>query len=244
MTQAHSETGGTLIARTVVGKVITPPVEGARVRFGRSPQPEVEVPIGEDDREVSRQHGLLVHRQGWWWLSNLGRLALEVSGTHRLNSADDPLPLGPGYTSVLISSRTRKHLLELHVVEASGWRPPPVFDLRTQVPRTWPLSDDERLVLVALGQRYLLQEDNPQPLAYQHVANLLNELKPGSDWNERKVEARVSNVRARLIASGVANLTRREVGEPVGNLLNQNLLTELVVTSGTLTVGDLALIED
>ncbi|MFD1050749.1 FHA domain-containing protein, partial [Kibdelosporangium lantanae] len=116
--------------------------------------------------------------------------------------------------------------------------------LRTQVPRTWPLSDDERLILVALGQRYLLQQDHPQPLAYQHVADLLNELAPDREWNERKVEARVSTVRSRLIASGVPNLTRKEVGEPVGNLLNHNLLTELVVTSGTLTRGDLVLIED
>ncbi|MFD1051230.1 FHA domain-containing protein, partial [Kibdelosporangium lantanae] len=108
---------GDFVPSGSLGFMNFPPVEGARVRFGRSPQPDVEIPIGEDDREVSRQHGLLVHRQGWWWLSNLGRLALEVSGTHRLNSADDPVPLSPGYTSVLISSRTRRHLLELHVVE-------------------------------------------------------------------------------------------------------------------------------
>jgi hypothetical protein len=49
-------------------------------------------------------------------------------------------------------------------------------------------------------------------------------------------------VRSRLSKSGVAGLTREEVGEPVGNKLNDNLLRELLLST-TLVPPDLRLLE-
>jgi len=49
----------------------------------------------------------------------------------------------------------------------------------------------------------------------------------------------VTEVRNQLSAQGVYGLVREEVGEPVGNLLNHSLLTELV-RSTTLVPPDLA----
>jgi hypothetical protein len=47
-------------------------------------------------------------------------------------------------------------------------------------------------------------------------------------WTAKKIEHRVARVRDRLSRAGVRDLTREEVGEPVGNCLNDNLLKELV----------------
>jgi pSer/pThr/pTyr-binding forkhead associated (FHA) protein len=50
----------------------------------------------------------------------------------------------------------------------------------------------------------------------------------------------VSRVRTRMSRGGVAGLTREEVGEPVGNTLNHNLIRELT-ESTTLVPPDLRL---
>ncbi|MGQ0838163.1 hypothetical protein [Actinokineospora sp.] len=112
----------------------------------------------------------------------------------------------------------------------------------TQPPKTWRLTPDERLVLVAMGQRYLLHEARPQPLSRQQTAELLAELQPHSTWTHRRVEHMVIDVRARLSTGGVYGLVREEVGEPVGNALNDNLFRELVLST-TLVPPDLALLD-
>ena len=93
-------------------------------------------------------------------------------------------------------------------------------------------------MLIVLGQRYLYQEPYPQPLTWQATTAQLDELQPDRQWRQRRVENLVLAVRLRLSAKGVPGLTREEVGEPVGNTLNHNLLVELL-RSGTLGPPDL-----
>jgi hypothetical protein len=112
----------------------------------------------------------------------------------------------------------------------------------TMPPKRWHLTADEHLLLVVLGQRYLLHEANPQPVSRQHVAQILAELQPDVNWSAKRVEHVVADVRARLSARGVHGLVREEVGEPVGNALNDNLLRELVLST-TLVPTDLALLD-
>lgn len=66
--------------------------------------------------------------------------------------------------------------------------------------------------------------------------------QPGAGWTQKKVEHMVVVVRDRLAHDGVAGMTREEVGEPVGNMLNHNLLTELLVST-TLVPPDLNLLD-
>ncbi len=113
----------------------------------------------------------------------------------------------------------------------------------TQPPRTWRLTEDERLVLVVLGQRYLLHEARPAPLSWRQTADQLAEIRPGSEWTAKRVEHLVVAVRGRLSRGGVAGLTREEVGEPVGNALNHNLLHELT-ESTSLVPPDLSLLDE
>jgi hypothetical protein len=232
----------TLFALTVVGGIVVGAREGRTVLFGRN-RPDVHVCVGEDDQRVSRRHGVLARQGTQWWVSNTGQLPMRLPGSRMLFREEDPLPLPDGYTPIFIrGARGREHLMELYVTGADGLRPALRHQDPTQPPKTWPLTAEERLAVVALGQRYLLHDLHPQPLSWRQVADLLSEVQPDGGWTIKRVEHIVSGVRSRLARDGVAGLTREEVGEPVGNVLNDNLLRELLLST-TLVPPDLALLD-
>lgn len=232
---------GTLFALSLTGGISLRPKEGRQVLFGRN-QPQVHVCVGGDDLAISRVHGTIEHRGGVWWIAAQGRSPVRLPDSRMLFAQADPAPLGEGYTPVFLPGlRGREHLLELYVAGAAGGRPGPRHDEATRGPRPWRLSEDERLVLVALARRYLMREGRPAPLTWRQVAELLEEVAPGH-WTAKRTEHLVVAVRNRLSAAGVAGLTREEVGEPVGNTLNDNLIHALLL-SATLIPPDLALLD-
>ena len=215
---------------------------GREVLFGRN-RPDVHVCIGEYDQRVSRVHGRLTHRDGRWWVSNTGRLPLRLPGSRMLFRDDEPVPLATGYTPVFVGgSRGREHLLEVYVSGEESDEPRSLPDDHTRPPKVWRLDPTERLVLVVLAQRYLLHEAYPQPLAWRQAAEHLADLQPTATWGPKRVEHLVVKVRNRLSRQGVAGLTREEVGEPVGNTLNHNLIRELLEGT-TLVPTDLRLLD-
>jgi hypothetical protein len=231
---------GAVVALAVSGKTSADPVEGATIRFGRN-RPAVDVCVGETDLRVSRTHGLLTRQDGQWWVSNIGQLPIRLPRTRLLFKDEDPLPLPLGYTPLFVRG-VREHLLEVYVAGEDG-PPATLHGAVTQQPKRWRLTDDERLLLVILGQRYLLHEANPQPVARSEVADAMTELRPGSEWNVKRVDRMIAEVRTRLSVAGVGGLRREEVGEPVGNSLNDNLLKELVLST-TLVPPDLSLLDE
>lgn len=233
---------GTLFALSLAGGFTASPRDGQRLYFGRN-RPDVHICVGEDDRRVSRRHGELDYRLGQWWLTNTGRLPIRLPGSMWLFPGGEPIPLAEGYAPLFLrGSAGREHLLELFVVGEAGRRPPSQHADITQPPNVWRLSPDERLALVVLGQRYLYHEANPQPLSWRQAAAQLADLQPDAGWTFKRVEHLVVGVRGRLSRAGVGGLTREEVGEPVGNSLNHNLLTELVLST-TLVPPDLELLD-
>lgn len=232
---------GTLFALSVAGGITLGPKQDRSMLFGRG-RPDVHVCVGEDDRRVSRQHGTLTFRDRWWWVDNIGRLPLRLPGSRLLFPGEEPVPLTEGYTPLFLQgSANREHLLELYVAGVDGERPEARHRDVTQPPRIWRLQPDERLVLIVLGQRYLLHEAHPQPLAWRHAADQLAELQPECGWTPKRVEHMVAAVRTRLSREGVPGLTREEVGEPIGNMLNHNLLRELLLST-TLVPPDLMML--
>ncbi|MEU4672751.1 FHA domain-containing protein [Amycolatopsis sp. NPDC023774] len=229
---------GTIFAPAVTGGVRMPPRDGWEVLFGRNRE-DVHVCVGEDDRKASRRQGFLVRRRDTWWMCNTGRQPLRLPGSRLLFPEEEPVPLAEGCTAVFVrGSAEREPLLELYVSGADGRRPQSRPQDVTEPPRMWRLSPEERLVLVSLAQRYLLQQPYPQPMAWRQLA----ELAPESRWTPKRVEHLVVAVRTRLARAGVAGLTREEVGEPVGNSLNDNLVKELLLST-SLVPPDLALLE-
>jgi hypothetical protein len=231
---------GTLTVQATTGSAVAEPLEGNTLRFGRNSE-AVDVCVGGDDDQVSRQQGLLVRRRGTWWLSNTGRRPIELPNSQSLRPNEEPFPLPAGYTDLLVIG-SRNHLVEVYVSSDDGTAPPTRHRAVTRPGRTWKLSARERLVLTALGQRYLLNAPNPQPMTRLQVAELLNDTQQRASWTARRVEHVVDKVRRRLSRDGVFGLRREEVGEPVGNALSHNLIQELV-RSMTLGPDDLDLLE-
>jgi hypothetical protein len=203
------------------------PLRKFTLQFGRD-EDEVHVPIGIDDPHVSRQHGVFVCDGEQWWLENRGKLPIQIP--------DGPMLLrghgravNSGYTPLMIvSQRRRTHVLHVRVVghgrDSSERRP----RTRTKDTGFYTLGKAEHLVLAALAQRYLRGEPHPQPATWKQTADLLNGIPGQKEWTPRSVEYLVSAVRDRL---AIPFTSRAEVTEPVGNMLNHNLIEALLRTA-------------
>ncbi len=234
---------GTIYVLASAGGVAAAPRQNFALLFGRG-HPDVHVSLGEGDPHVSRCHGRLMCHGTEWWIRNEGLLPIRMpQSTLLLSGQESSLP--NGYTPMFIrSSPRREHLLEVRIVGAQSSVETGVGSHdTTMAPRTWSLGDAERLVLTALGQRYLRQERHPQPQSWKQVADELNGLTDAPEWNAHRAANVVGAVRERLSGAGVKGLTREEVGEPVGNVLNHNLIHELLETT-TLTPRDLGQLND
>ncbi|MFC5212763.1 FHA domain-containing protein [Streptomyces coerulescens] len=239
-------TPGTLHARTVTGELSAPPRPGLTVRFGRGEKPEVDLGVGVDDLRVSRRHGELTYRQGMWWLRNTGRQLVRLPRGRMMHLSTEPVPLATGYTPLFVKgSGYREHLVELYVAGHDDQGPVSRRQAETIRPETWALDDDERLLLVVLGQRYLLYEEEPRPLSYATAAKQLGYLRPDANWTERRIEHRIEVVRKRLDRTGFRYplLHDKAQGRPGDNSLLHNLIKGLV-ESTTLVPPDLDLMED
>lgn len=237
---------GTIYALALSSEFSAAPKKGRTIRFGRDRR-HVEVCVGEDDVRVSRQHGTVAFRDGRWWISNIGGGPIRLGSMGYLFPEADPLPLSDGYTPVFVAGAARRqglrerreHLIEMYV----GTRPAARHSESTPKADPWPLTRDDRLALLAIGQRYLYYDFHPQPLAYRTAAEQLAELDPEGGWTHTKVRRRVETVRSKLSAAGVPGLTEDEIPPPVGNALNENLIKELIL-SATLVPRDLALLDE
>lgn len=237
---------GTLHARSLAGGVTVSPRPGRTVRFGRGELPDVELCVGEDDLRVSRRHGEVTFLQHRWWLRNVGRQLVRLPRGQLMHATTEPVPLVLGYTPVFVKgSGYREHLVELYVADHDDPGPNARRNASTLPPKRWPLSDDERLVLVVLGQRYLLYEPEPRPLSYRQAAEQLRYLCPEGRWTEPRIAHKVEAVRHRLEQSGDFryDLRERERRDASDNTLKHNLLRGLV-ESTTLVPPDLALLDD
>ncbi|AZM50027.1 hypothetical protein DMB38_33350 [Streptomyces sp. WAC 06738] len=239
---------GTLHARSATDGIEVAPLPGLTVRFGRGPGDEgaggdVELHVGGRDQGVSRRHGELTCLEGGWTLRNTGQQALRLPRGRLLPPGSDRLALTAGYTPVFVKgSGFREHLVELYVVRPEPARPGDLAG--TPPPAAWALSEDERLVLVVLGQRYLRHEPDPHPLPYRQTAEVMAFLRPGERWDAAEVARRVEDVRRRMprAAGRSPAVPDEEPPEPRGCTPDHRLLTDLVAATA-LVPPDLGLLD-
>lgn len=239
---------GTLHARSATDGIEVAPLPGLTVRFGRGPGDDgdggdVELYVGRRDHGVSRRHGELTYLEGGWTLRNTGQQALRLPRGLLLRPDSDRSPLAAGYTPVFVKgSGFREHLVELYVVRPEPLRP--ADPAGRPPPAAWALSDDERLVLVVLGQRYLRHEPDPRPLPYRQAAEVLAILRPGERWGAQDVARRVEVVRRRLAGIGAYLSALRDEQSPEARdrTPDHRLLTDLVAATA-LVPPDLGLLD-
>ncbi|WP_255952410.1 hypothetical protein [Streptomyces odontomachi] len=235
---------GTLFVLGSNGGMSVAPDADFPLLFGRN-APEVHVCVGVGDTRVSRRHGLITREYSRWMLRNTGKLPIRFPGS-RLVLSGDRIELTSGYTPLFIVAPRQEHLLEVRISAHPAAGPGGVGDVYTE--RTFDgdereLDPQEKLVLVCLAQRYLQGDPQPQPLTWAQVADELQELRPDERWSRKKAAHIVTKVRQRLSKrDGVYGLVEEEVPPPVGNALNHNLISDLLITT-TLTKADLILLD-
>ncbi|MGH3909742.1 MAG: FHA domain-containing protein, partial [Pseudonocardiaceae bacterium] len=233
---------GTLFVLGERGGISAASTAGFTVVFGRSVL-DAHVCVGENDRRVSRRQGTLRSDGKRWTIHNAGTVPIRFPGSQLLLYGHEEL-LPVAYTPLFIRTAPgREHLLEVRVAGNPSTPSTACHDQLTEKPEMWELTERERLVLVVLSQRYLRHEAHPQPLSWSQVAEELGELQPHVRWTAKQAEHVVGGVRNRLVKQDVRGLTRLEVGEPVGNALNHNLLVELLLST-TLVPPDLRMLDE
>jgi hypothetical protein len=232
---------GTLFVLGANGGMSVAPDADFPLLFGRN-EPEVHVGVGLDDTSVSRRQGLIFRESSRWMLSNIGKLPIRFPGS-KLVLSGHQAELPVAYTPLFIVAPKQEHLLEVRI---AAYTPPPGpgarYEAETDNPAPWDLDPIERLVLVCLGQRYLRHEPQPQPLTWAQVADELSRIRPDEHWTGKRTAHIVTKVRERL-STNVAGLSGKDVSPPLGNMLNHNLITELLVTA-TIGTPDLHLLDN
>ncbi|MBO8192269.1 hypothetical protein ITI46_11410 [Streptomyces oryzae] len=232
---------GTLFVMGVNGGMSMAPDAAFPLLFGRN-EPDVHVCVAPDDAHVSRRHGYIVREHSRWVVNNTGRLPIRLPG-ERLVLGGDRAELPSGFTPLFIVAPKREHLLEVRIATpAPGAGDDGLREAATHDAEVWELTETEKLVLTCLAQRYLRNDPVPQPLTWAEVAAELAELRPAESWTRKRAAHVVACVRTRFSRS-VAGLMEDEIPQPVGNALNHNLITELLVTT-TLVKSDLSLLEE
>lgn len=230
---------GTLFALAAEGGFLVPPGR-FRLLFGRGGD-GVHVVVGSGDPYISRLHGVLSCDGIEWWLRNEGRLPIHLpDGAMVLAGGALALEHGYTPLRISTPAR-RSHLLEVHVVGqtkgpetgfasdaaigagrdgAAGFRDAAASAAAPVAASACAsegdggeaaLSEDERLVLVVLAQRYLRRERHPRPVSWTRVAEDLNRVAQGHAWTPREAALVVGEVRTRLAAGS------RTGGEPDGD---------------------------
>ncbi|MQY12460.1 hypothetical protein SRB5_25940 [Streptomyces sp. RB5] len=228
----HAEPG-TLFVRGSNGGMSVAPDANFTLYFGRN-VPEVHVCVGAGDKKVSRRQGLITREPSGWVLRNTGKAPIRLPGSGLVLGGDGAhLPVG--YTPAFIVSAQREHLLEVRVAGRSesvaGWDTDRIREAET-IEETRGISDEEKLVLVCLAQRYLRNEPSAAPLTWAQVAFELGELCPREKWSTKRAARVVEKVRLRISEKhGVRGLVEDEIPQPVGNALNHNLIDDLLVTT-------------
>lgn len=225
------------------------------VRFGRD-ESSVQVHVGGGDEEVSRVQGWIYFDGRNWHLTNLGRLDIRLPASRRLAPGEESALPHSYHPLFLDTPRTdRTYVVEVRVTRRREPPPPPRRDPawdRTQATLEQPegtrdpslLTDEDRLVVVALGSQYLRHEDDPRPLSRDRVARTLEIALPGTTWTRRMVDGRITRIRERLTRDGIRGLRADDfpASDPLGNTLNHNLVNTLL-SRGAITPRDLRLLD-
>ena len=208
---------------------------GASLTFGRG----AEIDIDSDPR-LHRQLGVFEHRDGWWWLSNLGR-SIPLQVLHLDTGAAALLP--PGTRAALCSAEVivafalRSARYELRVTQPGLVLPDaptsgPVAPTITHEHYDLPLNLEQRQLLAALCETRLVDPAAALVLpSNQDIAERLG-------WTITKLNRKLDYLCERLTREGVPGL-KRSGSRAVDR---RSRLAEMALQSQMVGADDLALL--
>jgi hypothetical protein len=225
-------------------------VLGEHGGYGAAPRPahqlvlgrndeEVHVIVGDGDWYVSRRQAVVrcvSYGAGLaWTLRNLGRRPIRIPAAP-LVLQEHEVVLKTGYTSLFIEG-DRLHVVEVLVSGRLGSAQAPPDGQTGDLGH--PLTPQQRLVLVAMFEAYLRQDDRAHPLSAKDTSAVLNTVPGQSGWTVSRVHHEVDRVRYQLAESGHGGLTA-ESAHPEALRLN---LVDVLLDTGTLVPPDLRLLD-
>jgi hypothetical protein len=227
-------------------------VLGEEGGYGAAPEPvnrlvlgrnsdHVHVTIGAGDWYVSREHAMLYcigrDSSAEWMLRNDGKLPIRIpDAPDLLHGQETVLPFG--YTPLFVRG-THQHVVEVLISSGRTGEAAPRPDTRTRDLGV-PLTDRERLVLVAVYQDYLSRVDKPHPWSWRQASVALNAVSAKKEWTERMAESVVDALRHRLEKLGWTGITT-VTAHPEDIKAN---LIRLLLETATLVPPDLRLLDN
>jgi hypothetical protein len=218
---------------------------GQTLTFGRGPECSITLPV--DDRGLSRTAGSLSFCDGIWWLRNDSSSSLLYLSGDRGFRADLPpgmrLPVQEWHAKVRLQGVIADYTLRLRLPDlddlsdvegqpGQASRAPAgsptvgtAEHLVTSTRRRAPLTDSDRLVLVARFEEYLKWRHvgAPAPRSAKDTAERIG-------WQPHTVAKRCENIRDRYSRLGVPGLRGPRALEE---------LAALLISTGELTAEDL-----
>jgi hypothetical protein len=207
---------------------------GTSLLFGRGAELDID-----SNPQLHRQLGQLLHRDGWWWLQNVGRsipmrLADPSTGATTLLPSGTQAALTHRHTYVGFDvgiTRYELTLLQEGILELAGPELP-LSSTRTNLVEELPLNTEQRQLLAALCESRLRDPASPLVLpSNRSVAHRLG-------WPLTKLNRKLDWLCTRYARQGVAGL--QSTGGRATD--RRRTLAEWVLTNGLITTSDLELL--
>lgn len=208
--------------------------------FGRSQRNDLV--IDEDNERLHRRFGRIYHRDGTWWIENIGR-KLPITILDRESRSQIMLTSGREtsltfeLSSVTFSAGATKYELLIDLVVDDDTGDDAALDLTTTglTVDQLPLIGEQRLLAIGLAELALRNPDQPVALpSNKAVARKF-------DWPMTTFNRKLDRLCRKYADSGVSGL----VGGP-GQLASdrRRKLVEYLIATGELTPADLALLDE
>lgn len=215
---------------------------GNELTFGRGASNDLEI---DSNPQLHRRFGHLSFRDGFWWLRNNGnRLTLTLQDQNSRSSATltsgREISLTFGSATVAFEAGSTKYEVLLQLGATPVTSGPIGFDHDDSSSMTIdqsqvPLVGDQRLLAVALAESLLRDPHAPLTLpTNKSVAHRFG-------WSPTTFNRKLDRMCKKYARAGVSGL----VGGPGGLATDRRTrLVEHLIASGSVTVGDLDLLDE
>lgn len=224
-----------MLTVTFVGHCVAiDPTNTAGMAFGRGAELDID-----SNPFLHRRVGRFVAHGGMWWLENLGSwttIRVIAGGSSAMLPGGSRVPLTASHSTVCFSAGSCNYELQVSLPHSAALPAPPAPDgcaTATFEPMSLPLTDEQRMLVVALAEPRLRNPDD----RYRLPSN--RSLARRLGWSDAKFNRKLDHLCRRLDQLGVAGM--RVAGRRAND--RRLHLVDHMVTGGFVTADDLAALD-